>query len=168
MGLAPLASVASSCGYGYDWCRAYGHCGTRSGQVYAEQHGGTSHFCGCAIFSCTCKQYDGCVFRFGSKLVFRVCSIKEKAKLATQKEHDELRSLFEDFEAGETAEACFAKTMDNFRPLLFNDSNGGADWREHNAKKSNVGGIQQRNVLGSKEILEYTSELINENVKKEI
>ena len=60
------------------------------------------------------------------------------------------------------------KTMDNFRPLLFNDSNGGADWREHNAKKSNVGGIQQRNVLGSKEIWEYTSELINENVKKEI
>lgn len=81
-------------------------------------------------------------------------------------QRDELRALFEEFEAGETAEARFAKTMDNFQPLLLNDSNGGADWREHKAVKSKVVGRQQRNILGSKEIWEYTSELIDKNVKK--
>ena len=81
-------------------------------------------------------------------------------------QRDELRALFEEFEAGESAEARFAKTMDNFQPLLLNDSNGGADWREHNVTKSKVVGRQRKSIIGSKEIWEYTSELIDENVKK--
>ena len=81
-------------------------------------------------------------------------------------QRDELRALFDEFEAGETPEARFAKTMDNFQPLLLNDSNGGADWREHKVIKSKVVGRQKRNILGSKEIWQYTSELIDENVKK--
>ena len=59
-----------------------------------------------------------------------------------------------------------AKTMDNFQPLLLNDSNGGADWREHKVTKSKVVGRQRKSIIGSKEIWEYTSELIDENVKK--
>ena len=81
-------------------------------------------------------------------------------------QREELRALFEEFEAGETPEARFARTMDNFQPLLLNDSNGGADWREHKVIKSKVVGRQKRNILGSKEIWQYTSELIDENVKK--
>ena len=81
-------------------------------------------------------------------------------------QREELRALFEEFEAGETPEARFARTMDNFQPLLLNDSNGGADWREHKVTKSQVTGRQKRSIIGSKEIWEYTSELINENVKK--
>ena len=81
-------------------------------------------------------------------------------------QRDELRALFDEFEAGETPEARFAKTMDNFQPLLLNDSNGGADWREHKVIKSKVVGRQKRNILGSKEIWQYTSDLIDENVKK--
>ena len=42
-------------------------------------------------------------------------------------QRDELRTLFEKFEAGETHEARFAKVMDNFQPLILNYSNGGAD-----------------------------------------
>ena len=81
-------------------------------------------------------------------------------------QRDELRALFEEFEAGESAEARFAKTMDNFQPLLLNDSNSGADWREHKVTKSKVVGRQRKSIIGSKEIWEYTSELIDENVKK--
>jgi putative hydrolase of HD superfamily len=81
-------------------------------------------------------------------------------------QRDELRALFEEFEEGETPEARFAKTMDNFQPLLLNDSNGGADWREHNVTKSKVVGRQKKSIIGSKEIWEYTSGLIDENVKK--
>ena len=107
----------------------------------------------------------------------------DTAALATQKEReeraaeriygllpddqrDELRALFEEFEAGETPEARFAKTMDNFQPLLLNHSNGGADWREHKVTKSNVVGRQRKSIIGSETIWEYTSALINENVKK--
>ena len=81
-------------------------------------------------------------------------------------QRDELRALFEEFEAGETPEARFAKTMDNFQPLLLNDSNGGADWREHKVTKSKVVGRKIKSIIGSKDIWEYTSGLIDENVKK--
>lgn len=78
----------------------------------------------------------------------------------------ELLSLFREFEDGKSDEARFVKVMDNFQPLLLNDSNGGADWREHKVTKSKVVGRQQSSILGSQEIWEYTEKLINENVKK--
>ncbi len=81
-------------------------------------------------------------------------------------QRDELYALFEEFEACESAEARFAKAMDNFQPILLNDSNGGADWREHKVTKSKVVARQQTSRLGSKEIWKYTEELINDNVKK--
>lgn len=81
-------------------------------------------------------------------------------------QRDELRALFEEFEANESAEARFAKAMDNFQPLLLNHSNGGADWIEHKVTKSKVTGRQQTSRLGSEKIWEYTKRLIDENVQK--
>ena len=81
-------------------------------------------------------------------------------------QRDELRALFEEFEACETAEARFAKAMDNFQPLLLNNLNGGADWKEHKVTKSKVIGRQKSTCCGSKEIWKYTEELINDNIKK--
>ena len=81
-------------------------------------------------------------------------------------QRDELRSLFEEFEMGESPEARFAKVMDNFQPLLLNNSNGGADWREHQVTKSKVVGRQYTSKLGSENIWKYTEELINKNVEK--
>ena len=78
----------------------------------------------------------------------------------------ELRALFEEFEAGQSAEARFAKVMDNFQPLLLNHSNGGADWRAHGVTKAKVMGRQQTSRFGSEKIWQYTEGLINENVKK--
>ena len=81
-------------------------------------------------------------------------------------QRDELCTLFEEFEAGETPEARFAKVMDNFQPLILNDSNGGADWREHHVTKSKVVGRQQTSRFGSENIWKYTEELINANVER--
>lgn len=81
-----------------------------------------------------------------------------------QKEH--LKSLFCEFEEGKTAEARFARVMDNFQPLLLNHSNGGADWREHNVSRTQVVGRQKKSKPGSKEIWKYTESLIDENVRK--
>ena len=99
---------------------------------------------------------------------------KEREELAAERifgllsddQCDELKSLFEEFEAGETAEARFAKTMDNFQPLLLNNSNGGADWRAHKVTKSKVIARQITSRLGSEVIWRYTEKLIDENVKK--
>ena len=57
-------------------------------------------------------------------------------------QRDELRTLFEKFEAGETPEARFAKVIDNFQSLILNGSNVGADWREHQVTKSKIVGRQ--------------------------
>jgi putative hydrolase of HD superfamily len=81
-------------------------------------------------------------------------------------QRDELRALFEEFEAGETAEAKFARTMDNLQPLMLNNSNNGGDWREHQVTKSQIMKRHGRNQVGSAFIGEYTRELIEENVRK--
>lgn len=78
----------------------------------------------------------------------------------------ELRALFEEFEANETAEANFAHAMDNFQPLLLNHSNEGGDWREHQVCRSQVWRRQSKTELGSAEIWEYTRGLIEENIRK--
>ena len=81
-------------------------------------------------------------------------------------QRNELRALFEEFEAGETAEAKFTRTMDNLQPLMMNNSNNGGDWREHQVTKSHIMKRHGRNQVGSAFIGEYTRELIEENVRK--
>ena len=81
-------------------------------------------------------------------------------------QRDELRGLFEEFEAGETAEAKFVRTMDNLQPLMLNDSNDGGDWRAHQVTRTQVMKRHARNQLGSEVIGEYTKELIDKNVQK--
>ena len=78
----------------------------------------------------------------------------------------ELKSLFEEFEAYETPEAKFARAMDNFQPLLLNDSNNGGDWKEHGVCRSQIMGRHKKTRLGSEEIGQYSEELIMDNVKK--
>lgn len=78
----------------------------------------------------------------------------------------ELIDLFNEFEAGDTPESRFAKTMDNFQPFILNDSNNGKDWRLHKIKKSQVITRQKKSQPGSNDIWEYTKKLIEKNVKK--
>ena len=78
----------------------------------------------------------------------------------------ELKSLFEEFEAYETPEAKFARAMDNFQPLLLNDSNDSGDWKEHGVCRSQIMGRHKKTRLGSEEIGQYSEELIMEYVKK--
>ena len=106
----------------------------------------------------------------------------DSANLATQKQRElaaaerifgllpedqayELRSLFDEFEENKTNEARFVHSMDNFQPLLLNDSNGGKDWTEHNIKKSQVMNRQVKTKEGSEDIWEYTRRLIEKNVE---
>ena len=49
-----------------------------------------------------------------------------------------LKTLWEEFEAYETAEAKYAHLLDNFQPLLLNDAADGISWTEHRVKKSQI------------------------------
>lgn len=77
-----------------------------------------------------------------------------------------LRAIWEEFEEYETAEARFAHTMDNFQPMLLNDSNGGGDWLEHGVARRQVEKRNEKTATGSEEIWEYMKSVIEKNVKK--
>lgn len=79
---------------------------------------------------------------------------------------EQLMALFDEFEACETAEAKFARAMDNFQPLLLNDSNNGEDWRVHGVEEKQVYGRQERTALGSKYLYDVTKKIIEDNVEK--
>jgi len=51
---------------------------------------------------------------------------------------DELRALWEEFEAEESADARFAVALDRFQPLLLNFYGGGGSWREHGITRAQV------------------------------
>jgi putative hydrolase of HD superfamily len=46
-------------------------------------------------------------------------------------QRDHLRAAWEEFEAGQTAEARFANAVDRLQPVLMNHARGGGPWREH-------------------------------------
>ncbi|RHU93863.1 HD domain-containing protein [Dorea sp. OM07-5] len=79
---------------------------------------------------------------------------------------EELTALFDEFEEARTAESRFAHVLDNLQPLLLNNSNGGADWREHEVYASQVYGRQQKTRYGSKQLYEITDQILKENIKK--
>ena len=78
----------------------------------------------------------------------------------------ELRALFDEFEAGETAEARFVRAMVNLQPLLLNNSNDGYDWKRHKVTKSQITQRQQKTKPGSETIWNFSNELIEDNVAR--
>ena len=77
-----------------------------------------------------------------------------------------LMALFDEFEAYETPESKFAHSMDNLQPLMLNDSNGGADWREHGVSAAQVYRRQNKTRLGSEKLFGIVDQIIKENIKK--
>lgn len=78
----------------------------------------------------------------------------------------EFISIFDEFEENQTPEAKFAHAMDNFQPLILNNSNDGGDWREHNVTAKQVYGRQSKTKGGSKKLFEITDMILQENIKK--
>lgn len=92
---------------------------------------------------------------------------KEKIfSLLPEDQREELTALFDEFNAGATPEARFAKAMDNLQPLLLNNSNGGGDWKEHGVSASQVYGRQSGTKAGSAKLFEVTDRILKENIRK--
>ena len=88
--------------------------------------------------------------------------------LLPQKQAAEMIAVWEEFEAGETSEAKFAKSMDRLEPLLQNTSNNGGTWKEFDVNYEKV--YEKKSVIknGSATLWNYAEGLINESVKNGI
>lgn len=75
-----------------------------------------------------------------------------------------LKALWEEFEAYESPEARFAHTMDNFQPMLLNDSNDGNDWKTHGIARVQVEKRNEKTGTGSREIWEFMQKVIERHV----
>ena len=80
----------------------------------------------------------------------------------------ELIAIWEEFEAGLSNEAKFAKAMDRLEPLLQNTSNNGGTWKEFDVYYSKV--YEKKKVVkeGSTTLWNYAENLLNESVVKGI
>ena len=83
-----------------------------------------------------------------------------------EEQKTEFIALFDEFEAYETPESKFAHAMDNLQPLILNNSNNGADWREHGVCAEQVYARQSKTKLGSEKLYEVIDAILKDNIHK--
>lgn len=78
-----------------------------------------------------------------------------------------MRALWDEFEACETPEAKFARTMDNLQPLMLNDATDGKSWREHQVHLDQILKRNEMTDKGSEVLWDYAyHHLLQPNVQK--
>lgn len=80
----------------------------------------------------------------------------------------ELMAIWEEFEAGNTAEAKFARAMDRLEPLLQNVSNQGGTWKEFGVSFEQVYEKKQVIQHGSTVLWQFAEGLLTDSVAKGI
>jgi putative hydrolase of HD superfamily len=73
---------------------------------------------------------------------------------------DELRQLWNEFEAHETAESHFANALDRLIPLLINYGSGGRTWQENGIISSQIEWVHGRIGEGSAALAELSRKVI--------
>ena len=77
----------------------------------------------------------------------------------------ELRAVWDEFEARQSAEARFALALDRLQPILLNYFNGGPGWQEHGVTAPQVRALNASIGEGSPELWRYAQELIDAAVR---
>jgi putative hydrolases of HD superfamily len=78
----------------------------------------------------------------------------------------DLRQLWEEFEARRTPEACFAAALDRLQPLLHNYATRGAAWKKHGVTSGKVMERNRHIGEGAPALWRYAEALIREAVSK--
>jgi putative hydrolase of HD superfamily len=79
---------------------------------------------------------------------------------------ENFRQLWEEFEAWETPEACFAHTMDNLQPMMLNAATDGKAWVEHSVHLWQLMKRNQKTGQGSQQLWDYAQkEFIQPNLE---
>ena len=76
------------------------------------------------------------------------------------------RALWEEFEAGDSKEAIFAKTIDRMHPMLLNYLAEGKAWHDHGVTAEDVRRVNGRIERGSEQLWQFAESLIEECVEK--
>ncbi|MCD7746242.1 MAG: HD domain-containing protein [Lachnospiraceae bacterium] len=77
-----------------------------------------------------------------------------------------MRALWDEFEACETPEAKFARTMDNIQPAMLNAAAGGKAWSEKGVHLNQILERNKNTAQGSQALWDYSREnFIEPNVK---
>jgi putative hydrolase of HD superfamily len=77
-----------------------------------------------------------------------------------------LRALWEEFEAHESADARFARTMDRLQPFLHNVFTGGLGWKKHGVTAGQVRARMRVVADGSAALHRLVERLIDESVAR--
>lgn len=68
---------------------------------------------------------------------------------------ERFQAIWEEFEAGETAEAKFARTMDNIQPVMLNAATDGKAWEEHGVLLEQIMNRNRNTAKGSEALWDY-------------
>lgn len=107
--------------------------------------------------------YAGDTFAYDTK---GLESQKEREAAAAEKLYSALpddlsgqfRSLWNEFESGETPEARFAHCLDNFQPMMLQAATDGRAWKEGGRKLSEVLRRNARTAEGSEKLWQYAKD----------
>lgn len=113
----------------------------------------------------------------GDTIVYNSDTIENKSKEAAcidrllsilpENQRVEYRDLWLECEAGETAEAKYAKAVDRIPPLLHNINDDGHSWKKHDIAKEKVFALNSRDIsLGSEQIWQVVNDKLNAAVKE--
>lgn len=80
-------------------------------------------------------------------------------------QRDELHTLWLEFEAGESAEAKFAASVDRMQPMFNNYLTGGGSWKRHNIKRDQVNKRAHPIQAGSKSLAEFIDRMLDDAVE---
>lgn len=81
--------------------------------------------------------------------------------LLPEAQAEELITIWQEFEAAESAEAKFAKAIDRLAPMMQNASNNGGTWAQHNVPYETVIEKKKRIKEGSETLWEYAKDLVD-------
>jgi putative hydrolase of HD superfamily len=86
--------------------------------------------------------------------------------LLPEDQTQELKGLWEEFEARKTAEARFAAALDRLQPIVQNYHTEGAMWKKNGISRGQVVARNQPIEDGSPRLWEYVVQLLDDAVKK--
>jgi putative hydrolase of HD superfamily len=84
--------------------------------------------------------------------------------LLPAEQRDELRALWDEYEAGETPEARFAHAIDRLSPLMLNHATQGETWKQFDLDEARVRSVNAPIGLGADDLWTFAQTLIEAGV----
>ena len=88
-------------------------------------------------------------------------------QMLPEDQEEKFREIWEEFEAENTPESRFARTMDNLQPMMLNAATDGKSWADRGIRLSQILGRNKNTAKGSEVLWEYAKEnFLQPNLEK--